>query len=33
MEDILKAMKSEYGSRWELMSDVDQLMVIAPTAT
>lgn len=29
MKSILKAMKSEYGNRWDIMSDKDQLMAIA----
>lgn len=29
MKSIIKAMKSDYGSRWEEMSDFDQLIAIA----
>lgn len=29
MKAIIKAMRSEYGNRWELMSDQDQLMAVA----
>lgn len=29
MKQIIKAMKSDYGERWELMSDRDQLQAIA----